>query len=88
MNNARRREIDREAADLREALEALDNVRANLENLRDEEQEYLDAMPEGLQQSDRGEVAQAAIERIEEVIDALDSLAAEGLVEALEEAQA
>lgn len=42
----------------RKALAALraqlDNVRAELEAIRDEEQDAFDNMPEGLQQSERG----------------------------------
>lgn len=52
MNNQRR-------VELRSAVELLKRVQAIVEAAGDEEQEYYDAMPEGLQTSERGERAEA-----------------------------
>jgi hypothetical protein len=48
-----------------------DNV-AELESLRDEEQEYFDNMPEGIQNSEKGEKAQEVIDALSTLIDGLE----------------
>lgn len=71
MNNARRKAIQ-------EAIKALDigtleQVKSDLENARDEEQEYLDNMPESLQGGDKGQAAEAAVSALESAIEALET---------------
>lgn len=60
---------------------SLDDLHGEVEALRDEEQEYLDNMPEGLQQGERGEAAQEAISNLENACDKIDE--AKGAVEAV-----
>lgn len=85
----------------RDAIEAVRVTAAALkeraEAIRDEEQEYLDAMPESLQSGERGGDAQAAIEQLETAIEALDALESleidsldceDEVVQALDEAKA
>ena len=74
MNADRRKKI-------KEASEGLDAARAVLEEARDEEQDYIDDMPENLQGGDRAN-------RAEEVVDILDTAISEleTTVEQLEEA--
>jgi hypothetical protein len=43
-------------------------------SLRDEEREYLDNMPESLQDGDKGQRAEAAIEILDAIIEALEEL--------------
>lgn len=43
----------------------------DLEAIRDEEQEYFDNMPEGLQNSERGETASGNVEQMDEAIEKL-----------------
>jgi uncharacterized coiled-coil DUF342 family protein len=57
-------ELKAEAEEAKEALEAI----------RDDEQEAFDNMPEGLQQSDRGQASEEAINHLFTAIDALDEL--------------
>ena len=64
MNKDRRKRID----EIQDGLEQWGDM---LEDLESEEQEAFDAMPEGLQDSDRGQVAQSAIDSL---VDARDSL--------------
>ena len=59
MNQDRRKQIDEAAGMLQDAL-------ALIEQIRDEEQESFDNMPESLQQSDRGTASEAAAEELED----------------------
>lgn len=65
-------------ADRRARIAALQDkligMQTEIETLRDEEQEAFDNMPESLQQSDKGEKAQAAIEALEEAINSVDEV--------------
>ena len=64
MNNTRRKEIDKLTAQIEEIKEAI-------EALRDEEQEAFDNMPESLQDGERGEKMQSAIDALEYAADDL-----------------
>ena len=65
MNNTRRKEIEKVIALIGEA-------RSLLEELKEEEEEYRDNMPENLQGSERYEKADEACYNMEEVIDNLE----------------
>jgi hypothetical protein len=45
--------------------ETISDLHSNCEALKDEEQEYLDNMPEGLKNGDKGDTAQSAITELE-----------------------
>ena len=64
MNKDRRKRIDEIHAGLEQWV-------SMLEDLESEEQDAFDSMPEGLQDSERGQVAQSAIDSL---VDARDSL--------------
>lgn len=64
MNNTCRKEIDKLTAQIEEIKEAI-------EALRDEEQEAFDNMPESLQDGERGERMQSAVEALEYAADDL-----------------
>lgn len=88
MNKDRRKAIAAIVAELEGALGMLDA--SDVESIKDEEQEYYDAMPESIQSGDKGSAAQEAIsqletahEKIDEAINALTEA-----IEALGEAQA
>ena len=59
MNKDRRKQIDEAASMLQDAL-------ALIEQIRDEEQESFDNMPESLQESDRGTASEAAAEELDD----------------------
>jgi t-SNARE complex subunit (syntaxin) len=61
MNDKRRREI-------RKIKEQIADLAMRLEDIRDQEQESFDNMPESLQQGERGEKMESAINELEEVI--------------------
>ena len=61
MNAERRKEIEKAVALMNEA-------QSILESCRDDEQDYHDNMPESLQNGEKGETAQAAIDGLENAI--------------------
>lgn len=80
MNDARRKELDK-------AIDLLDEARTIIEDCKDDEQDALDNLPEGLQDDERAEILQkklemqGAIYSMEEADNYIDSL-----VEAIEDA--
>ena len=62
MNNTRRKQLQEIQTELR-------NIYERLDILRDEEQAAYDKTPESLQESERGEKAQEAIDTMESVRD-------------------
>ena len=53
-------------------LTSLEALGAELSALHDEEEEAFESMPESLQDGDRGEAAQAAIENLEQAQSAIE----------------
>ncbi|USL89073.1 hypothetical protein SEA_KANNH_53 [Microbacterium phage KannH] len=87
MNNQRRKEIQEVINKLAD-LDALRNeIKEEIERIRDEEQEYYDNMPEGLQQSDRGYKAEEAASQLDDAAQQLDGLDIDGLTSNLDVAQ-
>lgn len=72
--NAKRRKalvaLVGEAYDLRDKL---DELKGQFEELRDEEEECYDNLPESLQDSERGERMQECIDFIDDLLNELDS---------------
>lgn len=58
MNNTRRKEI-------RKALEAIEEIYTNLETIAEEERECFENLPEGIQDSERGQLLEAYADAIE-----------------------
>jgi hypothetical protein len=52
----------------------ISDLKQDLETARDEEQEYYDAMPEGLQGGEKGEKATAAIDALESAIGNVETM--------------
>jgi len=52
--------------------ERINELKTEAEALRDEEQDAFDNMPESLQESERGEAAQEALEYLECLVSSLD----------------
>ena len=70
MNKQRRKELDRIHTLLLEASEALEMV-------AEEEQEAFDNLPEGLQQSDRGQEMEETAANLQELADTLSDIVGE-----------
>lgn len=71
MNAQGRKEIAKHIA-------SLENIKSILESMRDDEEMKYDNMPEGLQESERGDQMQEAIDALENAVasleDTIDSL--------------
>lgn len=81
MNKNRRKEISKCITSLEqvisEAKEKLEEIQSDIENIRDEEQGYMDNMPENLQDSDRYYTAEAAVDNLDNAINSLESIIGE-----------
>ena len=64
MNNPRRKE-------LRKALELLEEALSIIEVAWEEEQDSFDNLPEGIQESERGEIIEENASRLEEIADSI-----------------
>jgi hypothetical protein len=73
MNNNRRKAINR-------LIEQLEEIQSSIEDIKDEEEEYYNSMPESLQDGEKGDRAQSAIDNLDDATNSigevLDSLAA------------
>lgn len=74
MNNARRKAIAAIVADIEKLRASADAIAEAIEAVRDEESDYLDNMPESLQNGDKGERAQSAIDALDEALSAIQGL--------------
>jgi hypothetical protein len=75
MNATRRGKIN-------EAITAIEHLIADLTEIRDDEQEAFENLPESLQNGDRGDAMQNSVSQLEDAIERL-----EGANEALEDAK-
>ena len=66
MNKQRRQKI-------RDVRKEIENCKANLQKILDEEQDYFDNMPENLQGSMRGSDSEDAIDTMEGCIDMIEN---------------
>lgn len=81
MNKQRRKDLDAIAARYRDLIAKLGDVGAqfeslkgDLESLRDEEQEYLDGMPESFQDGEKGDKAREAIDGMENAVALIEAI--------------
>jgi len=74
MNNQRRKAIQEVMEQLSTPLDAITDLKEQLEAIMDEEQEYYDNMPESLQGGEKGDMAQEAIDQISEAVSTLDEI--------------
>lgn len=86
MNKDRRKRINEIRAELEDLIAKAEEIAADLGDIRDEEQDYLDNMPEGLQSSERAEIAEAAVNALEEALGVIGDFVESGAVESLDQA--
>lgn len=67
MNKARRKQLD-------EAISKLEDAKAIIDSVREEEQDAFDNMPENLQSTGRGEAMESAISNMEDAVNDIDSV--------------
>lgn len=86
MNKTRRGEIAAAVQRLTELAAEISDLRDTVETIRDEEQEYLDNMPESIQSGERGQNAEAAISELDDALSALEDFDTDAIVTSLETA--
>ena len=86
MNKDRRKQIASAIDEIRDLETRIAAVRENVEHIRDEEQEAFDNIPESLQEGDRGQAMQSAIDYLDCAVSDLDCIDIESLIENLESA--
>lgn len=74
MNNERRKQIETVKERIAALLEMAEEIKTDLEQIRDDEQEYFDNMPEAFQEGEKGERAEAAVSVLDDVISDIESL--------------
>ena len=87
MNKERRNKIDKAIEEVNRLQDALEGLQQIVEEIRYEEQEYLENIPENLQGSERYETAESAVESLENAVDWFDSVDIDELISALEESK-
>ena len=65
MNKQRRKAIN-------DISDSVRDLQTKIDNLKDAEQDYYDNMPENLQESERGEIAEEAIDNLQSAYDSLE----------------
>lgn len=88
MNKERRSTIKELQERMQKLIEEACSLREAIDEVRDEEQEYFDNMPESLQNGDKGQKAQQAIDAMDEAVGYLDYLADSDAADKLEDAAA
>ena len=90
MNKTRRKAIEEVIKRLNDVQAEMEAILEDVDGLKDEEQEYLDNMPENLQGSDRYSAAEEAVGNLEAARDTLEELKdqIDDVTGGLEEAQA
>jgi hypothetical protein len=88
MNAERRKAIRAAEAIIERALGQLSEAKGILDDVLSEEQDAYDNLPEAMQNTQRGELAQLSIQNLETAIDALDAALDGDVMSALEEARA
>jgi hypothetical protein len=85
MNKDRRKRLEALAGQLRE-LPDVDELRSELQTIYDDEDEAFNAMPESLQNGERGQLMQEALQAMQDVLDALDNFSPADMIDNLERA--
>lgn len=84
MNKARRTEIAKVITSIEELKASaatlagqLSDIKDSIEQIRDDEQEYYDNMPDNMRDGDKGEAAQSAVNALEEAMSGVETMIAE-----------
>lgn len=72
MNKVRRKQIDDVLKNINSLQNMLDELQQSIEEIKDDEQDYLDNIPENLQNSERYEAAENALCNLEDTKDKSD----------------
>jgi len=87
MNNQRRKQIATLVEDIDSRLsELLSEFTERAQEILDEEQEAFDALPESIQDGERGQAMQEAIGNLEDAVGVLEGIVTTEITDALESA--
>lgn len=86
MNKQRRKAIESLIGRIDAVKEMIDGIKLDLETVQSEEQDAYDAMPESLQNGEKGERAQEAIDALQEATDELENIEFDTATDALNRA--
>lgn len=86
MNNQRRESIQKIADKLEEVKKSVNEIIQGIEDIKSDEQEYLDNIPENLQSSERYNISEEAIDRLDDTLDELNSTDFESAIDSLQQA--
>ena len=87
MNNERRKKIDDVIQKINIFQNTLEELQEIIEEIRDEEQESLDNIPENLQGSERYEAVENSLYNLEDAIEWFDNIDVDELTSTLEESK-
>lgn len=87
MNNERRKKIDDVIQKINIFQNTLEELQEMIEEIRDEEQESLDNIPENLQGSERYEAVENSLYNLEDAIEWFDNIDVDELTSTLEESK-
>jgi triosephosphate isomerase len=72
MNTNRRTQLDSAIAELSAVKDSIEQIRLNIEAVRDEEQDSFDCLPENLQEAEKGEKMNEAIYQLDDAMNQLE----------------
>ena len=85
MNRQRRKDLKSVIENLEVLHDTIEEISECLQNIRDEEEEAFENLPESLQESERGQQMQEYIDTMESVIDLLNEFDSAELIDPIEE---
>lgn len=88
MNANRRKQIAEAAKLIEQAHDLILAASEQLEDVRTDEEDAFDNLPDSLQETDRGEAMQEAIDNLQEAIDELENFDFDAVYDYLDEAKA
>lgn len=83
MNNARRKQIADVMKQLEPLIAAIADISADIDNIKEEEQEYYDNIPDSLKSSERALASENALEYLDNAIQAIEEFTEADIVSML-----
>lgn len=74
MNRERRKRLQAVCAKMEAIAAEMEDIKESLQSIKEEEEEALSNLPEGLQDSERGQNMQGYIDTLDDVVDSLFEL--------------
>lgn len=84
MNTHRRTQLDSAIAELSAVKDSIEQIRINIEAVRDEEQDSFDNLPEGLQEAEKGEKMNEAVYQLEDACNQLELIDFDEVISCIE----